>query len=384
MLNKKVMYRYFNKYLLSFLAIACLPATAMAAEQTKSGGSLNLVLISLLTLIIVLLFVIGMMGSTLVSLGQAYKEKIREKKSKSGIVKMLLVSVTIGASLTATAQEAVTPEPVSITSIAGLPVVEFYMLIGTIILELFVILVLILLTNILIKAIAGKEDKYAAKPKEAKVNFWDRFNATVAIEKEKDIMLDHDYDGIKELDNSLPPWWKYGFYLTIVVGVIYLWHFHIGNGKSPEEEFIAEMKRGEEEVAAYLAKSANNVDENSVVMLDGVGIAAGQGLFAKNCIACHGPDGGGNAVGPNLADEYWLHKGSIKDIFKSIKYGWPDKGMKSWKDDFSPKQIAQLTSYVKSLQGTVPTAPKEPQGDLYIEAESSEQDSTTTEIIEEE
>ena len=131
-------------------------------------------------------------------------------------------------------------------------------------------------------------------------------------------------------------------------------------------------------MAAYLAKSANNVDESTVVMLDDVGIAEGQDLFSKNCIACHGPDGGGNAVGPNLADAYWLHEGSLKDIFKSIKYGWPDKGMKSWKGDFSPKQIAQLTSYIKSLQGTTPTAPKEPQGELYVEAETTT-DSTAVE-----
>src|SRR5690606_21981681 len=106
--------------------------------------------------------------------------------------------------------------------------------------------------------------------------------------------------------------------------------------------------------------------------------------FTKNCVACHAADGGGNAVGPNLADPYWLHGGSLKDIFKSIKYGWKDKGMKSWKDDFSPKQIAQLASFVKSLQGTTPTAPKEKQGDLYIEAEEGTADSTQQTTTQEE
>lgn len=373
------MYKYFNKYILIPLALAVLPVTVMAADTAKGDSSLNLVLISLLTLIVILLFVIGMMGSTLVSLAHAYRDKMREKRSGSSVVKTLILLVALGGtSLSASAQDAAVVEPTKVTAIAGLPPVEFYMLISTIILELFVIMVLMLLTNILIKAIAGKEEHLVVKPKVAKVNFWDKINAAVEIEKEKDIMLDHDYDGIKELDNSLPPWWKYGFYLTIVIGVIYFWHYEIGNGPTQEDEFIAEVKQGEEEVAAYLAKSANNVDENSVVMLDGIGITEGQNLFAKNCIACHGPDGGGNAVGPNLTDEYWLHKGSLKDIFKSIKYGWPDKGMKSWKDDFSPKQIAQLASYIKSIQGITPTAPKEPQGELYIEA-TTQTDSTENE-----
>ena len=74
---------------------------------------------------------------------------------------------------------------------------------------------------------------------------------------------------------------------------------------------------------------------------------------------------GGGSVGPNLTDEYWLHGGGINNIFKSIKYGWPDKGMKSWKDDFSPNQIAQLASYIITLKGTTPAAPKEKQGELY-------------------
>jgi cytochrome c oxidase cbb3-type subunit 3 len=102
-------------------------------------------------------------------------------------------------------------------------------------------------------------------------------------------------------------------------------------------------------------------------MLDEAGIASGATIFQTACAACHAKDGGGG-VGPNLTDEYWLHGGSLSDVFKSIKYGWPDKGMKSWKDDFSPKQIAELTSYIKSIKGTKPAAPKEKQGEIYQEA----------------
>ncbi len=354
------------------LLAATAPATIYAADG-GDGNSFNPTLIGLMILIFVLLFVIGMMGSTLIQLGYAYRDKIRrERSNKSNISKTLLLLIATSVlTLSANAQEA---EEVSNTvkSIGGMVATEFYVLIGVIILELFSIMVLIVLTRILIKAITAKSVE-EQPVKKRRVAFWDRFNNAVAIEKEEDIMLDHDYDGIKELDNSLPPWWKYGFYLTIVIGFIYMWYYHGGGqGPSSREEYMAEVERAEEEVAAYLAMSANNVDENTVTMLSGLDITTGKEIFEMNCAACHNRDGGGNAVGPNLTDQYWLHGGGIKDVFKSIKYGWPDKGMKSWKDDFSPKQLAQLASFVKSLQGTTPAAPKAPQGELYIEAESSD------------
>ena len=127
------------------------------------------------------------------------------------------------------------------------------------------------------------------------------------------------------------------------------------------------MAQGEAEKAAYLEKAANNVDENTVKLItDKDQLAAAKQIFTTVCAACHTATGAGN-VGPNLTDDYWLHGGSIKDVFKTIKYGWPDKGMKSWKDDYSPVQIAQLASYVKSLHGTNPPNPKAPQGTLYTE-----------------
>lgn len=379
------MRKYLNKHILVSIAIALAPVTVFAAEAaTGKGSSFNPLLLGLLSLIIVLLFVIGMMGSTLVQLGYAYRDKMRkERDGASGTAKALLLLLAAGAmSFGANAQEATgaavaaVPE---VTSVGGIPKAEFYLMIGAIVLELLTIAVLIALTKVLIRAIMARPGDEAAHAvaKAKRVPFWDRFNAAVAVEEERDIMLDHDYDGIKELDNSLPPWWKYGFYLTIVVAVIYVWYYHFGGGPSQLEEFQADVKKGEAQVAEYLAKTASNVDENSVTMLDAAGIEAGKGLFAATCGACHGPDGGGT-VGPNLTDEYWLHGGSIQDVFKSIKYGWADKGMKSWKDDYSPVQLAQLASYVKSLQGTKPAAPKEKQGELYIEASESKEKTDST------
>jgi len=130
---------------------------------------------------------------------------------------------------------------------------------------------------------------------------WSKLNNSVAIEKEKDILLDHDYDGIRELDNSLPPWWKYGFYLTIFISVIYVYYYHIsGNGPSSLDEFNTEVAEGNAAVEAYLATAADKVDENTItVSSDAAIIATGKELFETNCSACHAKDGGGG-VGPNF------------------------------------------------------------------------------------
>jgi cytochrome c oxidase cbb3-type subunit 3 len=296
------------------------------------------------------------------------KEKEEKRKSKVPAV-LLLMLLAIPASSFAEVTTAVVAQ--TNDSVDGIPFTDFYSLIAVITLELLVIFALAIYVNVLLKIIKGEPEEIksgeVAAPR--KSWFWDKFNKAATPEKEREILLDHNYDGIQELDNSLPPWWKYGFYLTIVVAVIYLYRFHISHdGMSQQEEYVAEMQQGEEDKAAYLAKSANNVDESNVTQLtDGAAVAAGKELFEKNCVACHLADGGGS-VGPNLTDEYWIHSGGIKDVFKSIKYGWQDKGMKSWKDDFSPMQLQQLASFVKSLKGTHPATPKAPQGDKYIEA----------------
>jgi cytochrome c oxidase cbb3-type subunit 3 len=229
---------------------------------------------------------------------------------------------------------------------------------------------LMIFINVLLRIIRNTPEREQKAQEMAKKSwFWDNFNKAASLDKEQEVLLDHNYDGIQELDNSLPPWWKYGFYLTIVVGVIYIYRFHFSHdGMSQQEEYLAEMQQGEEDKAAYLAKSANNVDENTVVYLtDAASIAAGREMYGKSCVACHLADGGGS-VGPNLTDEYWIHGGGIKDIFKTLKYGWQEKGMKSWKDDYSPKQLQEIASFVKSLKGTKSATPKEAQGEIYIEA----------------
>ncbi|WP_205573277.1 cbb3-type cytochrome c oxidase N-terminal domain-containing protein [Flavisolibacter nicotianae] len=207
------------------------------------------------------------------------------------------------------------------------------------------------------------------------------FTKAIPLEKEADHLLDHDYDGIRELDNSLPPWWKYGFYVTIGVAIFYLFRFHVWNtGPTPEQEYQKEMAVAAKQIEEYRKKAGDIVDEKTVTMADAKGIAEGQKIFQSNCFACHGAKGEGG-VGPNLTDSYWLHGGTINDVFKTIKYGVPDKGMQAWEKTYSPSQIKALASYIKSLAGTNPPNAKAPQGDPFDEKnngpKAAPKDSTT-------
>lgn len=204
---------------------------------------------------------------------------------------------------------------------------------------------------------------------EREPSYWERIwallNGHKEMKYEEDILLNHAYDGIHELDNRLPPWWLYGFYVSIFFGVLYLFNYHIfGYKPLSAEAYEISMQEAEEEVNAYLASMALNVDEHSVeYLLDDARITNGRSLFNKHCVACHAMDGGGG-VGPNLTDAYWLHGGEIADVFKTVKYGVPAKGMRSWRTDLTPTEIQNVSTYILTLQGTTPLQPKDPQGDF--------------------
>jgi cytochrome c oxidase cbb3-type subunit 3 len=194
----------------------------------------------------------------------------------------------------------------------------------------------------------------------------------VPIEKEKDVMLDHNYDGIQELDNQLPPWWKYGFYITIVFAFVYLFNFHVsGSGKLQLAEYNEEMQNAELAKKQRIENDANYITSASVVKLtEPVSLAAGKAIYIQNCKACHGDFGQGN-VGPNLTDEFWIHGGGIKNVFNVVTDGVPSKGMISWKSQLTPKAIQEVSSYILTLQGTNPATPKEPQGEKWVEVTDS-------------
>ncbi len=194
----------------------------------------------------------------------------------------------------------------------------------------------------------------------------------VPVEHEADVMLHHNYDGIRELDNKLPPWWVWGFYLTIIWSAFYLLHYHVsGTGPLSGEEYRKEIAMAEKEKQERMLLAGENVTEASVTVLTAdADIAEGKSIFSKNCAACHLENGGGS-VGPNLTDDYWIHGGGVKNIFKVITEGVPAKGMISWKSQLSPKQIQKVSSYILTLHGTNPPGAKEPQGDLWKEETSA-------------
>ena len=160
------------------------------------------------------------------------------------------------------------------------------------------------------------------------------------------LLLDHEADGIKELDNALPPWWKWGFYITIIVAVIYLLRFHVlKTGPTPLDEYNKEMQIASAKMDLYRSRNKALFDETNVTMADATGIAEGKKIFSGTCFPCHGQKGEG-IVGPNLTDNYWLHGGSIGNIFKTITYGVPDKGMQAWGKTFSATDIKDLASFI--------------------------------------
>lgn len=194
------------------------------------------------------------------------------------------------------------------------------------------------------------------------------FIKTKPIEQEGEITLHHNYDGIEELDNVLPPWWVKLFYVTIIFGLIYLVRFHIVGDKNQAQEFEQEMADARIAVEEYKKTAKDLIDANSVTQLtEAADLAAGKQIFQDNCVACHRADAGGQ-IGPNLTDEYWLLGGGIKNVFHTITEGGRDgKGMVAWKGTLKPSQIQLVASYVLSLKGSNPKDPKEPQGDIWKE-----------------
>jgi cytochrome c oxidase cbb3-type subunit 3 len=189
------------------------------------------------------------------------------------------------------------------------------------------------------------------------------------IEDESQLLLEHDYDGIKELDNNLPPWWVYLFYGCIIFAVVYLVRFEIMGGDNQEMELKNEMAQAQIDIAEYKKTAPDLMDENSVTLLTAAAdLAAGKAIFMTNCVACHRADAGGQ-IGPNLTDDHWILGGGIKNVFHTITNGGRDgKGMIAWsKNGMKPKDIQLVASYVLSLKGSNPVNPKAPDGEIWVD-----------------
>ncbi|SDL48519.1 cbb3-type cytochrome c oxidase N-terminal domain-containing protein [Kriegella aquimaris] len=192
------------------------------------------------------------------------------------------------------------------------------------------------------------------------------------MEAEQEIILDHNYDGIRELNNKLPPWWVYMFYASIVFAIIYMLRFHVFGGYDQDLEYEQDVAAAQLEIEAYKKTAKDLVDANTVeLMTDASDLKAGKTIFESNCVACHMADGGGG-IGPNLTDEHWILGGGIKNVFHTISEGGRDgKGMIAWKQTLKPLEIAQVSSYVlTNINGTPPANPKAPEGDIWVAEET--------------
>lgn len=178
-----------------------------------------------------------------------------------------------------------------------------------------------------------------------------------------DPLLNHEYDGIRELDNPLPGWWKMTFYLAIVFSIFYVYHYHVGSGRSTSEEL-------RDELAAIAMKKHNSKKPEAfseeallAAVSDAAVVSQGKEVYVGKCAVCHGNAGQGS-IGPNLTDKYWIHgKGDLPSIVGVIQNGVVTKGMPAWGTLLKPEEQIAVTAYVKTLSGTNPANPKAPQGE---------------------
>lgn len=193
-----------------------------------------------------------------------------------------------------------------------------------------------------------------------------------SADNEDQLLLEHDYDGIKELDNNLPPWWVYLFYASIVFAVVYMVQYEVLGADNQEMELRKEVAQAKIDIATYMKTAPDMMDEKTVTLLtDPADLAAGKEIFTTNCAACHRADGGGQ-IGPNLTDEQWILGGGIKNVFHTLVNGGRDgKGMISWKGTLKPKEMQKVASYILSLKGSNPPDAKAPEGEVWVEEDGS-------------
>ncbi|MFV5691882.1 cbb3-type cytochrome c oxidase N-terminal domain-containing protein [Flavobacterium sp. LT1R49] len=219
------------------------------------------------------------------------------------------------------------------------------------------------------------------KEKEWFKNLMKSLTNTVPLENEGELLLEHDYDGIKELDNNLPPWWVYSFYACIAFALIYMVRFELLGADNQEMELKKEVAQAKIDIAEYMKTAPDLMDEKTVVLLtEPADLAAGKEIFTTNCAACHRADAGGQ-IGPNLTDANWILGGGIKNLFHTITNGGRDgKGMIAWKGTLKPKEIQHVASYILSLQGSNPKDPKAPDGEVWVDENAPKTVALSTEV----
>ncbi|MCB0803097.1 MAG: c-type cytochrome [Flavobacteriales bacterium] len=342
----------------AFIAFSILPSALFAQDNNYVSGVSDIALLTIMLLVIViLLLVINAIARSIISINRKFNHNNNTNTIAKAIIGIVLIGSSINANAAPNSTEAV-PFVMSQGLFITLTVVILFL--AAIIMYLFNTL------KIMIKLQSGESFE------DEKDSVFDVINSSltdnVPIEDESNVMLDHVYDGIRELDNNLPPWWKYMFYGTIIFSFVYMFRYHVtGDGQLQTEEYLTKMAEAAIEKETAMAEAGDQVTEDNVsLMISEADLEKGAAIYAGNCATCHRADGGGGA-GPNLTDEYWIHGGSIGKVFATIKYGVPAKGMIAWQSQFNPTQIQQVSSYVLSLQGSNPAGGTAPQGEKWTE-----------------
>jgi len=340
--------------------------TAVASEIVKVDYKYNLTVFNWLLFLTVILVVviIVLSGSIIVFVKSDYfKQKVAEKSNTA----MIAIILTVGALFSSFNASALTFIRAGEGEKDG-PwlLVENMDLIGLLTINIVLMFVVVYLRNLFNQMVAmTKKEAELVVEKPIVAETFTKINAiltdAVPIEEEHKILMDHEYDGIQELDNNLPPWWVWGFVACIIFAFVYLINYHVlGVSDLQITAYEKEMKQAQKDIDAYLSKMAMNVDEtNATLMTEKSDLAAGKTIFDNNCTICHKAKGEGD-VGPNLTDKNWVYGYDVKDIFYSVKKGRP-AGMPEHASKLNPIQIQQVSSYVLSLPSV---KGKEPQGDI--------------------
>jgi cytochrome c oxidase cbb3-type subunit 3 len=220
--------------------------------------------------------------------------------------------------------------------------------------------VVILVVTLQLNAALQKLVQAPCQTDKVSLTWWKKFKGLNPLEQEHELLMEHTYDGIEELDNPTPPWFMYLFYSTVIFAIVYGFYYHVYTS-----DFLQENEYKTEVAAAkvdYMKHVANSVNEyNVTVSKSAKDLTEGSQIYLTSCVACHGDKGQGG-VGPNLTDKFWIHGGGIKDLYKTITHGVPQKGMIAWEKSLNPLQIQKVASFILTFQGTNPPGAKEPQG----------------------
>jgi len=186
----------------------------------------------------------------------------------------------------------------------------------------------------------------------------------IDTQNNESLISEHSYDGIQELNNDMPAWWKWLFVLSVVFAVVYMVRLLVfrADDLMQSKEFQAEM------AAADLKQADRNIGQlafEMVLLEDGSSLAEGKETWNKICAVCHLADGGG-LVGPNMTDHYWIHGNKLEDLWRVVEDGVLEKGMISYKDQLTKQQRLEVISFILvDLVGSTPASPKAPEGELY-------------------